>query len=67
MSLPSIVTFFKGEKEVKRCFTNCGWFANDDAIISGIKRSLSTINENFDWDTAKAYDKTFKKETIEKQ
>lgn len=66
MSLPTIVVFFKEEKEVKRCFTNCGWFANDKTIINGIKRSLISIEEEFDWDTAQAYDKTFKKETINK-
>lgn len=65
MSLPSIVIFLKEGKEVKRFFTNCGWFANDNSIKRGIKTSLENINENFDWDTAAAYGKIYTKKEIE--
>jgi hypothetical protein len=63
MSLPSVVIFFKDEKEVKREFTNCGWFCNTESVINGIKRTLMMCGD-FEWDVAKAYNMTFKKEEI---
>jgi len=63
MSLPSVVLFYKGDEEVKRLFINCGWICNTNTIKSGIKRSLYGI-EDFDWDIAKAYGLTIKKEDL---
>lgn len=68
MSLPSTVTFYLGEKEVKTEFTNCGWFCNDKSIKRGIKTTLFLFNlkENFEWDSAIAYGQKFSKKEIEK-
>ena len=63
MSLPSVVIFFKDEEEVKREFINCGWFCTTESVKNGIKRTLMMC-ENFEWDVAKAYNMTFKKEEI---
>ena len=54
MSLPSIVTFYKNEIEVKREFINCGWFCNINTVKSGIKKTLMMCDK-FDWDIAEAY------------
>ena len=64
MSLPSQVIFFKDGKEVRREFTNCGWITSDKFIKSGIRTSLMMINEKFEWDTAVAYGKEYKKEDL---
>ncbi len=62
MSLPSVVIFYKDEKEIRREFINCGWFCNPDTVKSAIKRTLSLCGDDFDWDTAEAYNMKFKKE-----
>jgi hypothetical protein len=55
MSLPSVVIFYKKDKEVKREFINCGWICRPETVKSAIKRSLQSSKEKFDWDLAKAY------------
>lgn len=64
MSLPSIVIFYKDGKEVKREFINCGWFCNPKTVKNGIKTTLMMCGDNFEWDSAKAYEMTFKKDEV---
>lgn len=65
MSLPSIVTFYKGKDIVKKDFINCGWICNPKTIASALKRSLSMSNEKFNWDYAEAYGIVITKEKLE--
>jgi hypothetical protein len=60
MILPSVVTFYKDNKEVRRLFVNCGWFCNPETIKNGIKITLK-MNKKFDWDIAEAYNVKFNK------
>jgi hypothetical protein len=55
MSLPSVVIFYKDEKEIKRAFINCGWVCNQNTLKNAIKRSLIDCGEAFEWDIAEAY------------
>lgn len=63
MSLPSYATFYKDNIEVKRLFTNCGWFSTERSIISGINTTLGN-HEPFEWDSVEAYGVKFIKDDI---
>ena len=66
MSLPSVVIFYKEDKEVKRLFINCGWICNEETVKNGVKASLvfHDHDHDFEWDVVKAYGMSFTKKDL---